>query len=98
MLNAHGEYALPVNVPANQFLNFEGDKFSKSKNWGIEQHEKETFFLQWGDNPGIKHFAVCSSTKRVGVVVLTNGQNGQHVSRPVVEKILGSKLDAFENI
>lgn len=39
MLKAHGEYALPVNVPANQFLNFEGRKFSKSKGWGIEQHE-----------------------------------------------------------
>lgn len=39
MLKAHGDYALPVNVPANQFLNFEGRKFSKSRNWGIEQHE-----------------------------------------------------------
>ena len=39
MLKAHGEYNLPVNVPANQFLNFEGDKFSKSRNWGIEQRE-----------------------------------------------------------
>ncbi len=39
MLKAHGDYALPVNVPANQFLNFEGQKFSKSKGWGIEQHE-----------------------------------------------------------
>ncbi len=39
MLKAHGEYALPVNVPANQFLNFEGNKFSKSRGWGIEQHE-----------------------------------------------------------
>jgi methionyl-tRNA synthetase len=39
MLKAHGDFALPVNVPANQFLNFEGRKFSKSKNWGIEQHE-----------------------------------------------------------
>lgn len=39
MLKAHGDYALPVNVPANQFLNFEGHKFSKSKGWGIEQHE-----------------------------------------------------------
>ncbi len=38
MLRAHGEYALPVNVPANQFLNFEGQKFSKSRGWGIEQH------------------------------------------------------------
>ena len=39
MLKAHGDYALPVNVPANQFLNFEGRKFSKSKGWGIEQHQ-----------------------------------------------------------
>ncbi|PHI19211.1 methionine--tRNA ligase [Lewinellaceae bacterium SD302] len=39
MLKAHGGYNLPKNVPANQFLNFEGQKFSKSRGWGIEQHE-----------------------------------------------------------
>ncbi len=39
MLKAHGDYNLPVNVPANQFLNFEGYKFSKSREWGIEQDE-----------------------------------------------------------
>ncbi|MEZ5039284.1 MAG: methionine--tRNA ligase [Saprospiraceae bacterium] len=39
MLKAYGDFALPINVPANQFLNFEGQKFSKSKGWGIEQHE-----------------------------------------------------------
>lgn len=39
MLKAHGEYNLPVNVPANQFLNYEGDKFSKSRGWGIELKE-----------------------------------------------------------
>jgi methionyl-tRNA synthetase len=39
MLKAHGDYNLPVNVPSNQFLNFEGRKFSKSKGWGIEAHE-----------------------------------------------------------
>jgi methionyl-tRNA synthetase len=39
MLKAHGEYILPENVPANQFLNFEGDKFSKSRGWGIQLHE-----------------------------------------------------------
>ena len=38
MLKAHGDYNLPINVPANQFLNFEGQKFSKSRGWGIEQH------------------------------------------------------------
>ena len=39
MLKAHGAYNLPINVPANQFLNFEGQKFSKSRNWGIEIHQ-----------------------------------------------------------
>lgn len=39
MLKAYGDYNLPINVPANQFLNFEGKKFSKSKGWGIEQHQ-----------------------------------------------------------
>jgi len=39
MLKAHGDYNLPENVPANQFLNFEGEKFSKSRGWGIELHE-----------------------------------------------------------
>ncbi|MFM7091708.1 MAG: methionine--tRNA ligase [Bacteroidota bacterium] len=39
MLKAHGDFVLPVNVPANQFLNFEGQKFSKSRGWGLEQHE-----------------------------------------------------------
>lgn len=39
MLKAHGDFVLPVNVPANQFLNFEGRKFSKSKEWGIENHQ-----------------------------------------------------------
>ena len=33
------QYVLPQNVPANEFLNFEGKKFSKSRNWGIDVHE-----------------------------------------------------------
>jgi methionyl-tRNA synthetase len=32
----HGTYVLPDNVPANEFLNFEGQKFSKSRGWGID--------------------------------------------------------------
>lgn len=33
---SHGTYVLPDNVPANEFLNFEGQKFSKSRGWGID--------------------------------------------------------------
>ena len=39
MLKAHGEYILPENVPANEFLNLEGDKISTSRNWAVWVHE-----------------------------------------------------------
>ncbi len=39
MLKAHGEYILPDNVPANEFLNLEGDKISTSRNWAVWLHE-----------------------------------------------------------
>ena len=39
MLQAHGEYILPDNVPANEFLNLEGNKISTSKNWAVWLHE-----------------------------------------------------------
>ena len=39
ILKAHGDYNLPVNVPANQFLNLEGQKISTSRNWAIWVHE-----------------------------------------------------------
>lgn len=35
MMKLHGEYVLPENVPANEFLNLEGDKFSTSRNWAV---------------------------------------------------------------
>ncbi len=39
MLKAHGGYILPENVPANEFLNLEGDKISTSRNWAVWLHE-----------------------------------------------------------
>ena len=39
MLKAHGDYILPDNVPANEFLNLENDKISTSRNWAIWLHE-----------------------------------------------------------
>ena len=39
ILKAHGGFVLPVNVPANQFLNLEGRKLSTSKNWAVWVHE-----------------------------------------------------------
>ena len=46
MLKAHGDYILPDNVPANEFLNLENDKISTSRNWAVWLHE----YLQ--DFPG----------------------------------------------
>ncbi len=39
ILHAHGEYILPENVPANEFLNLEGEKISTSRNWAVWLHE-----------------------------------------------------------
>ena len=39
MLKAHGDYILPDNVPANEFLNLEDNKISTSKNWAVWLHE-----------------------------------------------------------
>lgn len=48
ILRAHGGYNLPVNVPANQFMNLEGNKISTSRNWAVWVHE----FLD--DFPGLQ--------------------------------------------
>jgi methionyl-tRNA synthetase len=48
ILRAHGGYNLPVNVPANQFMNLEGNKISTSRNWAVWVHE----FLE--DFPGMQ--------------------------------------------
>ncbi|MFM7900444.1 MAG: class I tRNA ligase family protein, partial [Bacteroidota bacterium] len=39
ILHAHGDYVVPENVPANEFLNLEGDKISTSRNWAVWLHE-----------------------------------------------------------
>ena len=44
MLKAYGDFILPENVPANEFLNLEGDKISTSRNWAIWVHEYEEQF------------------------------------------------------
>jgi methionyl-tRNA synthetase len=58
MLKADGSYILPENVPANEFLNLEGDKISTSRNWAVWLHE----YLQ--DFPGkedVLRYVLCAS-------------------------------------
>ncbi len=59
MLKAHGDYILPDNVPANEFLNLEGDKLSTSRNWAVWIHE----YLQ--DFPGKQdalRYTICANS------------------------------------
>jgi methionyl-tRNA synthetase len=49
MLKAHGKYVMPDNVPANEFLNLEGDKISTSRNWAVWLHEYLEEFPGKGD-------------------------------------------------
>ncbi len=58
MLKAEGTYILPDNVPANEFLNLEGDKISTSRNWAVWLHE----YLQ--DFPGkqdVLRYVLCAT-------------------------------------
>ena len=58
MLKAHGEYILPDNVPANEFLNLEGRKLSTSRNWAVWVNE----FVQ--DFPGkedVLRYTICAN-------------------------------------
>ena len=58
ILKAEGSYVLPDNVPANEFLNLEGNKISTSRNWAVWLHE----FLQ--DLPGkedVLRYVLCSN-------------------------------------
>lgn len=58
MLKAHGDFVLPRNVPANQFLNFEGQKFSKSRGWGLEQHEYLQEFIDFPNKEDALRYAL----------------------------------------
>ncbi len=58
VLKAEGSYILPDNVPANEFLNLEGDKISTSRNWAVWLHE----YLE--DFPGkedVLRYALCAA-------------------------------------
>lgn len=58
MLMEHGEYVLPDNVPANEFLNLEGEKISTSRNWAVWLHEYLTDFLNMQD---VLRYTLCSN-------------------------------------
>ena len=58
MLKAHGDYILPDNVPANEFLNLEGDKISTSKNWAVWLHE---YLQDFPDMQDVMRYVLCAT-------------------------------------
>jgi methionyl-tRNA synthetase len=58
MLKAEGTYILPDNVPANEFLNLEGDKISTSRNWAVWLHE---YLDEFRDKQDVLRYVLCAS-------------------------------------
>lgn len=59
MLKAYGDgYILPENVPANEFLNLEGDKISTSKNWAVWLHE---YLQEFPSQQDILRYVLCAN-------------------------------------
>ncbi len=58
MLMAEGSYILPENVPANEFLNLEGDKISTSRNWAVWLHE---YLIEFKDKQDVLRYTLCAN-------------------------------------
>lgn len=58
MLMEHGDFILPDNVPANEFLNLEGDKISTSRNWAVWLHE---YLLEFKDKQDVLRYTLCAN-------------------------------------
>jgi methionyl-tRNA synthetase len=58
ILHAHGEFILPDNVPANEFMNLEGDKMSTSRGWSIEMHE---YLEDFPDKPDVLRYCLLAN-------------------------------------
>lgn len=58
LLKAHGSYILPDNVPANEFLNLEGDKISTSRNWAVWLHE---YLKEFPDKQDVLRYTLCAN-------------------------------------
>ena len=58
ILKSHGEYILPSNVPANEFMNLEGDKMSTSRNWNVQVHE---FLEEFPGKEDVLRYVLCAN-------------------------------------
>ncbi len=108
MLRAHGEFVLPDNVPANEFLNIEGEKVSTSRNWAVWVHEYIKDFPGCED---VLRYVLCANAPETKDNDFTwkdfqdrNNNElvaifGNFVNRALVlmHKLCGGKVPAFHN-
>ena len=58
MLHSSNQFIVPENVPANEFMNLEGDKMSTSRGWSIEMHE---YLADFPDKPDVLRYAMLTN-------------------------------------
>jgi methionyl-tRNA synthetase len=58
ILKSHGEFILPTNVPANEFMNMEGDKMSTSRNWSVQLH---TYLKEFPGKQDVLRYVLCAN-------------------------------------
>jgi methionyl-tRNA synthetase len=109
MLKQHGDYILPDNVPANEFLNLEGDKISTSKNWAVWLHE---YIEEFPGKQDVLRYTLCANAPETKDNDFTwkdfQARNnnelvailGNFVNRAIVltEKYFGGKIPEGDNL
>ncbi len=105
MLHAHGEFIVPENVPANEFMNLEGKKISTSRNWAVWLHE---YLEEFPDKQDVLRYVLTSNAPETKDSEFTwkdfQSKNnneladnlGNFVRRPVAltQKYYGGKVSA----
>ena len=86
MLKAHGDFILPDNVPANEFLNLENNKISTSRNWAVWLHE----YLQ--DFPGLQ-----DALRYVLTIVIPETKDNNFSWKDFQAHVNGELVDVYSN-
>jgi CubicO group peptidase (beta-lactamase class C family) len=72
-----------------------GDRVAWGLGWGLEETPEGRAIWHWGDNSGYKNFTVAYPDSQRGIVILTNGNGGSRIWRPLVRLVLGGTHPAF---
>jgi len=106
MLKAHGGFVLPDNVPANEFLNIEGEKVSTSRNWAVWVDE---YLKDFPDQQDMLRYVLCTNAPeakdndftwkdfqdRINNELVNNFGNFENRAFVLMHKLCGGKVPAF---